>query len=37
LKLDRRTLEATGGVAIYLGEQPEIKSVSVRIGRHPWR
>jgi competence protein ComEC len=37
LKLDRNSLDRTGGVAIYLSEQPEIKSVSARLGQHPWR
>ena len=37
LKLDRKALETTGGVAIFLGEQPEVKSVTGRIGDHPWR
>jgi competence protein ComEC len=37
LKLDPRSLARTGGVSIYLGEKPEIKSVSDRLGRHPWR
>jgi competence protein ComEC len=37
LKLDRNSLGQTGGVAIYLGEQPEIKSVAGRLGQHPWR
>jgi competence protein ComEC len=37
LKLDRQSLRGTGGVAIYFGERPEIKSVSGRIGQHPWR
>jgi len=37
LKLDRKALEATGGVAIYLGVRPEVKSVTGRIGDHPWR
>ena len=37
LKLDREALKTTGGVAIYLGEQPRVESVAGRIGRHPWR
>jgi competence protein ComEC len=36
LKLDRKMLEKTGGVAIYLGSEPGVESVSGRIGRHPW-
>lgn len=37
LRLDRKALEATGGVAIYLGSQPRIETVADRVGRHPWR
>jgi competence protein ComEC len=36
LKLDRKTLAATGGVAIYLGEMPRVETVAERIGAHPW-
>ena len=36
LKLDPATLSRTGGLAIYLGDQPRIESVSDRVGRHPW-
>jgi len=36
LKLDRDALARTGGLAIYLGRNPRIDSVSVRIGAHPW-
>lgn len=36
LKLDRKALEATGGLAIYLREEPRIDSVAERIGAHPW-
>ncbi len=36
LKLDRKALEQTGGVAIYLGGEPRVESVSGRIGAHPW-
>jgi competence protein ComEC len=36
LKLDRRTLESTGGVAIYLGSEPRLDTVAARLGRHPW-
>jgi competence protein ComEC len=36
LKLDRKTLGETGGVAIFLKEQPRVASVAERIGGHPW-
>ncbi len=36
LKLDRKTLERTGGVAIYLDAEPRVATVAERIGRHPW-
>jgi competence protein ComEC len=36
LKLDRKSLEQTGGVAIYLESAPRVESVSGRIGGHPW-
>ena len=36
LKLDRAALAKTGGVAIYLGEQPQVETVAERIGGHPW-
>jgi len=36
LKLDRKALARTGGLAIYLGSQPRIDSVSNRVGAHPW-
>ena len=36
LKLDRDTLEDTGGVAIYLGDSPRVMTVAERIGSHPW-
>ena len=36
LKLDRRTLETTGGLAIHLGERPRIDSVAERTAGHPW-
>ncbi|MCF2513960.1 ComEC family competence protein [Sphingomonas sp. G124] len=36
LKLDRKALEQTGGVAIYLNEAPRVESVSSRIRAHPW-
>ena len=37
LKLDRQSLELTGGVAVYLGDKPYVSTVTDRIGRHPWR
>ena len=37
LKLDRKGLEQTGGVAIYLGEDPRLETVAERIALHPWR
>jgi competence protein ComEC len=36
LKLDRSGLEQTGGVAIYLGKEPRVDTVSARVGSHPW-
>ena len=36
LKLDRQTLEKTGGVAVYLADQPRVETVSERLGNHPW-
>jgi competence protein ComEC len=36
LKLDRKALAATGGVAIYLGREPRVLSVTQRVGGHPW-
>jgi competence protein ComEC len=37
LKLDRKSLEQSGGVALYLGKEPRSKTVAEEIGRHPWR
>ena len=37
LTLDRKTLERTGGVAIYLSGEPRVETVADRVGRHPWR
>lgn len=37
LKLDRRSLEETGGVAIFLGKTPRVETVAERLGNHPWR
>ena len=36
VKLDRKALEQTGGVAIYLGPEPRIETVSGSVARHPW-
>jgi competence protein ComEC len=36
LKLDRKALEQTGGVAIRLGQEPSVDTVSEHLGRHPW-
>ena len=36
LKLDRATLERSGGVAIYLGDEPRVVTVAERVGEHPW-
>lgn len=38
LKLDRKGLEPTGGVSIYLGgKEPRVETVAERVGQHPWR
>ena len=36
LKLDRKSLRQTGGVAIYLGDRPRVTTVAERVGQHPW-
>jgi len=36
LKLDRKSLGQTGGLAIYLGDEPRVESVADRIASHPW-
>jgi len=36
LKLDRKALEGTGGIAIYLDEKPQVETVADRLGSHPW-
>jgi competence protein ComEC len=36
LKLDRKLLQDTGGVAIYLSPRPRVDSVADRVGHHPW-
>ena len=37
LKLDRKALEQSGGVAIYLGKEPKVETVADRLGDHLWR
>ena len=36
LKLDRNTLERTGGVALFVRGAPRIETVAQRVGQHPW-
>lgn len=36
LKLDRKALEETGGIAIYFDENPRVDTVAERLGSHPW-
>lgn len=36
LKLDRKALEKSGGVAIYLGGEPHVDAVASRVADHPW-
>jgi competence protein ComEC len=36
LKLDKKALEATGGVSVYLGKRPRVSTVAERLGDHPW-
>ena len=36
LKLDSVGLARTGGLALYLGEEPRVESVSEQLGRLPW-
>jgi competence protein ComEC len=36
LKLDRKELERTGGVAVYFGREPRVDTVAAHLGRHPW-
>ena len=36
LKLDRQSLAQSGGVAITLGIQPKVRTVTEQIGQHPW-
>jgi len=37
LKLDRAALGRSGGVALYLTDNPRLESVGARLGQHPWR
>ena len=37
LKLDRKALEQTGGIALYLRGAPRARTVAEQIGGHPWR
>jgi competence protein ComEC len=36
LKLDRAFLDRSGGVAILLGEHPDVRTVADQVGEHPW-
>ena len=36
LKLDRKVLEQTGGVALYLDGKPRVETVSEQLAGHPW-
>ena len=36
LKLDRKSLRETGGLAIFLQDTPRVATVAERIGEHPW-
>ena len=36
LKLDRKSLEETGGVAVYLDGTPRVETVADQLGEHPW-
>ena len=36
LKLDRESLGKTGGLAIRLGDPPQVATVAERVGEHPW-
>jgi len=37
LKLDRAALAQSGGIALYLKDEPHFATVSGRLGEHPWR
>ena len=36
LKLDRAALEESGGVAVYLSDEPRVATVADQLGEHPW-
>jgi competence protein ComEC len=36
LRADRDLLERTGGLAIRLGDPPDVATVAALVGRHPW-
>lgn len=36
VKLDRKMLEQTGGVAVHLGAEPRVETVAGRVAEHPW-
>jgi competence protein ComEC len=36
LRADSNVLRRTGGLAITLGERPDVATVAERVGRHPW-
>ena len=36
LKLDRLALQQTGGIAVYLRDEPRVETVASRLGGHPW-
>ena len=36
LKLDQTALARTGGIAVYLGDKPQVETVAARLAEHPW-
>ncbi|HVF37509.1 MAG TPA: ComEC/Rec2 family competence protein [Sphingomicrobium sp.] len=36
LRLDRESLQRSGGVAIYFGDRPRVETVAGRLADHPW-
>ncbi|MEO5773120.1 MAG: ComEC/Rec2 family competence protein [Sphingomicrobium sp.] len=36
LKLDRKALEQTGGLAIFLSDNARVDTVAAHVGQHPW-
>jgi competence protein ComEC len=36
LKLDRSALYRTGGIAVFLGSSPRVRTVAERVADHPW-